>query len=404
MVCRRSDQEEVIPKFLNGQLDAATEDNFGIHLLECSDCQDAVEMFEAVRADLIAREHQIRSYSGSGKRSWWPQVAFAAVILAVCGIGARQLAKHRQGTTQLVQQQSSKPAPVPPGAKSAQNAFPGPSDVAPEAGNRQTQHVVTTPSRPEDRSNAQDRARVPAGEESAQGQLAANPPIHSYGEYPPGSQAQEIGTLHASKETPAGNSTEAGATPLSPKPSVSEDFTQLAVVRPLPYSFVGVAASQPSRGGSASVNRVPSAAVSGNDSAKPKPGTTGFRTAQDYFTGGMSQYVDRNYEAAADLLGEAVRLDPDSSEASLYFGICKLLLGKPEDAVLPLQSAAREKKPNISQASHFYLAKAYLKLGKRIEAENELRASANIPGRLTAESNALILRLKSIPAAIPNSN
>ena len=102
-------------------------------------------------------------------------------------------------------------------------------------------------------------------------------------------------------------------------------------------------------------------------------------------------------------MGQAVRLNPDSSEASLYFGICKLLLGKPEDAVLPLQSAAREKKPNISQASHFYLAKAYLKLGKRTEAEDELRASANIPGRLTAESDALILRLKSIPAATPNS-
>jgi hypothetical protein len=402
MVCRRSDQEDVIPKFLNGQLDAATEDDFGMHLLECSDCQDAVEMLEAVRADLIAREHQIRSYSGSGKRFWWPQFALAAVLLAVCGIAGQHLAKHRQGTTQLVQQQSSKPAPVPPATKSAQNAFPGPSDT-PEAGNRPTQHVVNAPSRPEDHSNAHDRAPTHADEESAQGQLAANTPIPSSGATSTSGQAQEIDTRSAPQQTPAGNATEVGAIPLSPKPSVSEDLGQLAVVRPLPYSFAGVAASQPSRGGSASVNRVPSAAVSGNDSAKPKPGITGFRTGQDYFTGGMSQYVDRNYEAAADLLGEAVRLDPDSSEASLYFGVCKLLLGKPEDAVLPLQSAAREKKPNISQASHFYLAKAYLKLGKRTEAENALRASANIPGRLTAESNALLLRLKSIPAATSNS-
>jgi len=401
MACQRSDREDVIPKFLNGQLDAATEDDFGTHLLECSDCQDAVEMLQAVRADLVAREHQIRSYSGIGKRSWWPQFALAAVLLAVCGIGVRQLAKHHQGPTQLVQQQPSTPAPVPPAAKSPQNAFPGTSDAAQEAGNRQTQQLANSLSA--DRSNPQDRVPAPAGEQSAHEQLAVNPPIPSSGENAPGSQIQEVITPSASKATPAGNSVEAGAIPISPTPSLSEDVAHLAVVRPLPYSFAGVAASQPSGGGSARVNHVPAAAVSGSDSANPKPGTSGFRTAQDYFTGGMSQYVDRNYEGAADLLGEAVRLNPDSSEASLYFGICKLLLGKPEDAVLPLQSAAREKKPNISQASHFYLAKAYLKLGKRTEAEDELRASANIPGRLTAESNALILRLKSIPAATPNS-
>ena len=402
MACQRSDREDVIPKLLNGQLDAATEDDFGMHLLECSDCQDAVEMLQAVRADLIAREHQIRAYSGIGERSWWPRFALAAMFLAVCGIGAWQVATHRQEATQLVQQQSSTPAPVPPGAKSPQNAFPRPSDVAPEAGNRQTQHVASASSRTADRSNAKDRVPAPASEESAHQQLAVPPPVPSSGQNTPGSQGLESDPRPASDATPAGNSTEAGAIPLSPKPE-GEDVAQLAVVRPLPYSFAGVAASQPSGGGSARINHVPSAAVSGSDSANPKPGTNGFRTAQDYFTGGMSQYVDRNYETAADLLGEAVRLNPDSSEASLYFGICKLLLGKPEDAVLPLQSAAREKKPNISQASHFYLAKAYLKLGKRTEAEEELRASANIPGRLTAESNALILRLKSIPTATPNS-
>src|ERR1700755_1397476 len=97
MACQRSDREGVIPKFLNGQLDAATEDDFGTHLLECSDCQDAVGMLQVVRADLVAREHQIGSYSGAGKRSWWPQFALAAVLLALCGIGARHWAKHHQG-------------------------------------------------------------------------------------------------------------------------------------------------------------------------------------------------------------------------------------------------------------------------------------------------------------------
>jgi lipopolysaccharide biosynthesis regulator YciM len=110
----------------------------------------------------------------------------------------------------------------------------------------------------------------------------------------------------------------------------------------------------------------------------------------------MTAYVEHRYESATDLLGQAVRMDPQFGEANLYLGICSLLQGNATDAVSPLQSASREKKPTTTQAAHFYLAKAFLKLGRLTDAEAELRAAAAIPGRLTGEANALVQRLQAI--------
>ena len=110
----------------------------------------------------------------------------------------------------------------------------------------------------------------------------------------------------------------------------------------------------------------------------------------------MTAYVERRYDAAADLLSEAVRLDPEFTDANLYLGICRLLQGKAADAVAPLRSASQGKKPAAVQAAHFYLGKTYLQLGKLAEAETEFQAAAAIPGRLRGEAAAIIPRLQAI--------
>jgi len=183
---------------------------------------------------------------------------------------------------------------------------------------------------------------------------------------------------------------------VSSSDSIPDQIAKLATVRPFPYTFAGVASSQPSGGGSTRAQRQPQSALSGNPGSGVKPGTNGFNTAQDYFREGMSAYVGRDYETAASLLTQAVMLEPDFSEANLYLGICKLLRGSPSEAASALQNAAQEKKPQLAQAAHFFLAKAYLQLGKPADAENEFRLAAALPGRLAGESNQLIHRLDDI--------
>jgi tetratricopeptide (TPR) repeat protein len=190
-------------------------------------------------------------------------------------------------------------------------------------------------------------------------------------------------------------------TPSVPQPASTSDLirdqvAKLATVRPLPYTFAGMASLQPSGGGSTRAQRQPQSALSGNPGSGVNPGANGFNTAQDYFRQGMSAYVGRDYETAANLLAQAVVLEPDFPEANLYLGICKLLRGSPSEAASALQKAAKEKKPPLSQAAHFFLAKAYLQLGKPADAENEFRMAAALPGRLAGESNELIQRLQDI--------
>ena len=390
MGCRVFDQEDVIPKYLSGRLDLATEDKFGMHLLECSDCQNAVETLQLVRENLIAREHEIRSYPNVRRRLWWPQLALAASLLLVCGIGFSPWARHRR-KAYPVQQASSK------STKPEDKIASGSTNATQELGNHQPQGASSPPGI--SAHGAQNQASSLTEKDHVSEQPAVNSPTHTSGESGP---APEVAGLPASEATAPKTSTETPANAASPGTPETDELAKLAVVRALPYSFAGVAASQPSGGGSTRGLQVPSAGLSAN-SPNAKPGTSGFHTAQDYFTAGMSAYVDRNYETAADLLGEALQLDPNLPEANLYFGVCKLLLAKPQDAVLPLQSASWDNKPAVSQAGHFYLAKSYLKLGRRADAEDELRASAAISGRLSAESNALIKRLRSIPVSTPGN-
>ena len=176
----------------------------------------------------------------------------------------------------------------------------------------------------------------------------------------------------------------------------NDAITQLATVRPLPYTFSGMAGSQPSKGDSTRVSRTPTSTVAGNAGTNPQPGTGGFTTPEGSFQDAMTAYVERRYDAAADLLSEAVRLDPEFTEANLYLGICRLLQGKAADAIPPLQSASQGKKPAAVQAAHFYLGKTYLQLGKLAEAETEFQAAAAIPGRLRGEAAAIIPRLQAI--------
>ena len=62
-------------------------------------------------------------------------------------------------------------------------------------------------------------------------------------------------------------------------------LTQLATVRPLPYTFSGMAGSQPSKGGSTKGSRTPTSTVAGNAGTNPQPGDGRLHYAGRFFSG-----------------------------------------------------------------------------------------------------------------------
>src|SRR5215471_17484608 len=94
-------QGELAEKYLNGQLDPATQDEFELHILECPACQKTVELLQTVRDDLAAHAHEIRAYSPVSRGYLrWAWIAVAGLVVVAGGIGVRQV---------LVQQQENAP-------------------------------------------------------------------------------------------------------------------------------------------------------------------------------------------------------------------------------------------------------------------------------------------------------
>lgn len=97
MVCRDVEKNDLAEKYLNGQLDPATEDDFELHILECRNCQDFLEALQAVRDDLAAHAHEIRSHSTFTRGHLrWAWVGVAALFAMVCGLGAARFALRHQ--------------------------------------------------------------------------------------------------------------------------------------------------------------------------------------------------------------------------------------------------------------------------------------------------------------------
>ena len=63
MECQELHRSELAEKYLNGQLDPATRDDFEVHILECPRCLQGVEAVLALREQLADRAPKIRAYS-----------------------------------------------------------------------------------------------------------------------------------------------------------------------------------------------------------------------------------------------------------------------------------------------------------------------------------------------------
>jgi len=382
MDCANIDRNELAEKYLNGRLEEAKQDDFEIHILECEKCLQIVETLQAVHFDLSERAPAIRTQTPIKRPFWlrWQWAAVACLLLIVGGSGLRKL--HRTG----VEQQSS-----------VQHT----ADQNPSSSALGIENSETTIAR-NDKEFVKKNRQLPRSEGRAVAShnvdtstAEKHPDTPDHGDLSNNSSSSRS-SLENTVESPAVAAT-AKTTP--PTDQTSKDLAELAAVRPFPYTFAGVASTQPTSGGSVRVQHPSATGISEAGGTGPKAGAGGFSTAQDYFRDGMTAYVNRDYTAASQLLSEAIRLDPELSEAHLYLGICRLLQGNATEAISALQPVSRARKPALAQPAHFYLAKAYLQLGKLDDADRELRATSSLPGRLAGESDALMKKLEDVRSA-----
>ena len=97
MVCVKLQRGELAERYLNGQLDPATQEQLELHVLDCPNCQQTVELLQAVRDELTAPAHGIRVDAPTPRGgSRWSWVAVAAlVVIASVGVAALILTRTR---------------------------------------------------------------------------------------------------------------------------------------------------------------------------------------------------------------------------------------------------------------------------------------------------------------------
>ena len=397
MDCSKIDRNELAEEYLNDALDEAQQSDFEIHILECQKCLEAVEVLQAVRFDLSDRAPAIRTYSYVPHRDLrWAWVAVVATVILAFATGTGKL--WFRSTNTHTARNSAPEIGAAPTSGLSMNGQRGSSNTLNVDGDETTDNSVRGV-----------RSQIPVhraqkGQVAGKGEGATTPAPESSDKNGTATEAaaepshDQSSAPEVASESPSVTSATSGVatTAKGTADQAASELSELAAVRPFPYTFAGVAGTQPSSGGSVSAKLRLGSPVAGAKGANSKAGASGFSTSQDYFHDGMLAYVSKDYAGAAPLLEQAVTLDAGMSEASLYLGVCRLLQGNAPDAVSALQPVTRTKKPNLAQPAHFYLAKAYLQMGKLKEADTELHAASLLPGRLAGESNALMQRVENI--------
>jgi tetratricopeptide (TPR) repeat protein len=108
---------------------------------------------------------------------------------------------------------------------------------------------------------------------------------------------------------------------------------------------------------------------------------------------GLELYAEGDYGAARQALRDAVRLQPQHVEVTVYLGSAELLLGNLAEATPLLQQASQATDPVVREEAIWQLANAELAAGRRQQAVSALRALAAGGRRHRADAAALLERL-----------
>ena len=104
--------------------------------------------------------------------------------------------------------------------------------------------------------------------------------------------------------------------------------------------------------------------------------------------------ADTNRCTPAGMFENVLGAHPSDNTARFYLGVCRLLNGRPADAVDALLTALQAPVSALTQSEHYYLGKAYVQMGKLAEGQREMDAAAALPGRLKTTAESLAQRIE----------
>ena len=381
-------RDELAEKYLNGQLDPAVRDEFEVHVLECGPCQRQVEAVVTLRQELSERAPRIRAYAQVERPGFrWQWVTVAAFSLAVF-----------MGLVEFLRMKAPQSAKLQPAREATASA---PASAAAPATNSSTAKSGAAFNLPINGRNyidftkvdsqvagtkAPSRGTVPAPKLDLNGQRARSNLVNVDGI---GDSTTGLSDSREQLVTPP--STSQPTLPQTQAPEAASDETakelfRLGTVQAPPYTFSGFASSS---GHAATMDpRALSGKSEKSAADQPRP----------FFRDAMAAYVDQRYTDASDLLEQAARAEPNAADVNFYLGACRLLVGKPADAIAPLQNVLADEKSLWAQSAHFYLAKAFIQTGDLIRAEEHLKAAAVLSGNLKTEAALESAQLQSIRA------
>jgi len=374
MNCQRVADDELVERYLNGQLEPALQDDFEVHILECPHCLARAETLSAARASLAQRAHEIRLLPArAGRRIRLAWLGIAAGLIAAFALGFYELRSTAHQSPAQTGGQIYAPQPGPAKPVISQEASVAPHVPPPPTGQKQPV-IATTSKKPEIVTPS-----VGTGTNPEQAQIALPSPATN-SQVAAGKQNNSTARVGISATDFAAKQ-RTSPTQMSEEQAV--ELYSLATVQPPPYVFAGLAANP----------KLPDA---GAKSSGLSQGFTATSAGRALFQSAMVAYVEKRYADAADSLQSVVEGEPKAVDANFYLGICRLMQGRPNESIAPLKMVLAAPAGTLTQSAHLYLAKAYLQINNLAQAEEEMQAAAAMPGRLTAEARSLAARIQAL--------
>jgi TolA-binding protein len=372
MNCSRLERDDLFLQYLAGSLESGIESEFEDHIIRCKPCQRVLETLLLAREDLEARAHIIRTHH-QPSRIWsrWVLAVVSSSCLLLLGI-AMFWFPGKQG-------------PEPAVSKGGGTEKQAAASTAENADDRSRVEPPSIPHSPEISPELNERTKdstALAGNPEAGQQTSESEP----GPLPPSYKGSQTKRSNPNQEAEP-------AEVVWSQAQLSAIETLSKIVLPK-YTFSGLA--KPRRSGGAGF---PTGVVNLPQSG----GSQALGTAADLFQDAMLAYVEKRYSDAEALLEAAVKVAPGAPEANFYLGISRLALGRPSEAVGPLRSVLASQDSLYAQQAHFYLAKAYMRVLRLPEADEQLEKAASMPGPLRTDAQSELTNLRAI-LAISNAS
>ena len=115
--------------------------------------------------------------------------------------------------------------------------------------------------------------------------------------------------------------------------------------------------------------------------------------AAEQFEAAMRHYRDGNYTEALAGLRAADEMRPDAPKTRFFLAVCLLLIGQNTEAAVGFEQTIALGESAYLEEAHFYLAKAFLRLGRLPAARRELQRTFARGGGLEQEARTTLSQL-----------